>query len=180
MLRGYPLWLIRDALILARTSPRSHTNPGQAIALDAQQVYVRHNLEIPSGGGVGTARAIAHAVQRLRDRRTRAGIAAGDTGFVGRRGGAPDARVLRRVPMKGDGAQEPLGFMEADASLAVWQPRFVRGPWRGWFAGLCGFVRRDRYAYITNRRSARNLLAPPCDVGAQRWRSTRRSRVQRS
>ena len=54
MLRGYPLWLIRDAL-----NPRSNihralmTNPGQAIALDAQQVYAR-NLEVPSGGGVGT------------------------------------------------------------------------------------------------------------------------------
>jgi CubicO group peptidase (beta-lactamase class C family) len=35
-------------------------NPGSAIALDPERIYAR-NLEVPSGGGVGTARAIAHA-----------------------------------------------------------------------------------------------------------------------
>jgi hypothetical protein len=32
---------------------------GTAIALDGQRVYAR-NFEVPSGGGIGTARAIAH------------------------------------------------------------------------------------------------------------------------
>jgi CubicO group peptidase (beta-lactamase class C family) len=36
------------------------TNPGAAISLDTERIYSR-NLEVPSGGGVGTARAIAHA-----------------------------------------------------------------------------------------------------------------------
>ena len=35
-------------------------NPGAAISVDEQHIYAR-NLEVPSGGGVGTARAIAHA-----------------------------------------------------------------------------------------------------------------------
>ncbi len=35
-------------------------NPGVAIVLDPERVYAR-NLEVPSGGGVGTARAIAAA-----------------------------------------------------------------------------------------------------------------------
>jgi CubicO group peptidase (beta-lactamase class C family) len=35
-------------------------NPGAAIAQDEQRIYAR-NFEVPSGGGVGTARAIAHA-----------------------------------------------------------------------------------------------------------------------
>ena len=35
-------------------------NPGAAICLDEQRIYAR-NLEVPSGGGVGTARAIARA-----------------------------------------------------------------------------------------------------------------------
>lgn len=35
-------------------------NPGAAIACDEQRIYAR-NLEVPSGGGVGTARAIARA-----------------------------------------------------------------------------------------------------------------------
>ena len=36
------------------------TNPGFAVSLDDEHVYAR-NLEVPSGGAVGTARAIAHA-----------------------------------------------------------------------------------------------------------------------
>ena len=36
------------------------SNPGTLLPLDPERVYAR-NLEVPSGGGVGTARAIAHA-----------------------------------------------------------------------------------------------------------------------
>jgi CubicO group peptidase (beta-lactamase class C family) len=36
------------------------SNPGTLLAIDPERVYAR-NLEVPSGGGVGTARAIAHA-----------------------------------------------------------------------------------------------------------------------
>jgi hypothetical protein len=35
-------------------------NPGLWLPLDKERIYAR-NLEVPSGGGVGTARAIAHA-----------------------------------------------------------------------------------------------------------------------
>jgi CubicO group peptidase (beta-lactamase class C family) len=60
-LRGFPV-----RLSLASLYPRSNiyraliTNPGAGICLDEGRVYSR-NLEVPSGGGVGTARAIAHA-----------------------------------------------------------------------------------------------------------------------
>jgi len=36
------------------------SNPGTALPLDARHIYAR-NLEVPSGGAVGTARGIAHA-----------------------------------------------------------------------------------------------------------------------
>jgi hypothetical protein len=36
------------------------TNPGFAIYLDEERVYAR-NFEVPSGGGVATARGIARA-----------------------------------------------------------------------------------------------------------------------
>ena len=35
-------------------------NPGSSVYLDEQRVYAR-NFEVPSGGGIGTARGIAHA-----------------------------------------------------------------------------------------------------------------------
>ena len=47
-------------------NPRSNisralvVNPGTSVYLDEQRVYAR-NLEVPAGGGVGTARGIAHA-----------------------------------------------------------------------------------------------------------------------
>jgi CubicO group peptidase (beta-lactamase class C family) len=60
-LRGFPI-----RLSLASLYPRSNiyraliTNPGAGICLDEERIYSR-NLEVPSGGGVGTARAIARA-----------------------------------------------------------------------------------------------------------------------
>jgi CubicO group peptidase (beta-lactamase class C family) len=58
---GFPI-----TLALASINPRSHihralmVNPGSALPFDEERVYAR-NLEVPSGGGVGTARAMAHA-----------------------------------------------------------------------------------------------------------------------
>jgi CubicO group peptidase (beta-lactamase class C family) len=61
MLRGFPI-----RLALASLNRRSNIyraliiNPGAAICLDEKRIYTR-DLEVPSGGGVGTARAIAKA-----------------------------------------------------------------------------------------------------------------------
>ena len=61
MLRGFPI-----RLALASFNHHSNiyralvVNPGFEIAHDTTRIYAR-NLEVPSGGGVGTARAIVHA-----------------------------------------------------------------------------------------------------------------------
>jgi len=53
-------------LLVEGLNPRSKlsralsVNPGTSVYLDASRVYAR-NLEVPAGGGVGTARAMAHA-----------------------------------------------------------------------------------------------------------------------
>ena len=62
MLLGFPLRLTLEAMNRhAPTFIRALvTNPGSAVYQDEQRVYAR-NLEVPSGGGVGTARGIAHA-----------------------------------------------------------------------------------------------------------------------
>lgn len=60
-LLGFPI-----RLTLASLNRRSNiyraliANPGAGICQDEQRIYAR-NLEVPSGGGVGTARAIARA-----------------------------------------------------------------------------------------------------------------------
>lgn len=61
MLLGFPI-----RLTLAAFNRRSNiyralvVNPGTEMYLDKERIYAR-NLEVPSGQGVGTARAIAHA-----------------------------------------------------------------------------------------------------------------------
>jgi CubicO group peptidase (beta-lactamase class C family) len=61
MLIGFPF-----RFALAAFNPHSNiyralvVNPGSEVAIDEERIYAR-DLEVPSGGGVGTARAIAHA-----------------------------------------------------------------------------------------------------------------------
>jgi len=49
--------------------------------VDEQHIYAR-NLEVPSGGGVGTARAIAHAYSVFATRGKELGLRLERTGWV--------------------------------------------------------------------------------------------------
>lgn len=61
MLLGFPIRLTLAALNRRSNIYRAlMVNPGSELPHDEQRIYAR-NLEVPSGGGVGTARAIAHA-----------------------------------------------------------------------------------------------------------------------
>ena len=61
MLTGFPLRFTLEAMNRHSNIYRALAmNPGSAVYQDEERVYAR-NLEVPSGGGVGTARGIAHA-----------------------------------------------------------------------------------------------------------------------
>ena len=61
MLFGFPLRFTLEAMNRHSNIYRAlEINPGAGVYFDEQRVYAR-NLEVPSGGAVGTARAIAHA-----------------------------------------------------------------------------------------------------------------------
>src|SRR5690242_1344384 len=61
MLRNFPLRLAFAAFNHRSNIYRAlEVNPGTRVVLDARTIYAR-DLEVPSGGGVGTARAIAQA-----------------------------------------------------------------------------------------------------------------------
>src|SRR5262249_20612035 len=61
MLFHFPLRLTLEAMNRRSNIYRAlEINPGTRVYLDEPHVYAR-NLEVPSGGAVGTARAIAHA-----------------------------------------------------------------------------------------------------------------------
>src|SRR5579862_6971881 len=61
MLTGFPLRFTLESMNQHSNIHRALlTNPGFTVYHDDERVYAR-NLEVPSGGGVGTARGIAHA-----------------------------------------------------------------------------------------------------------------------
>ena len=99
------------------------TNPGFAIAHDEQRVYAR-NLEVPSGGGVGTARAIAHAY----------GVFASGGRELGLRQETLDLLAAPAIPptrgfqdecLKGE-VQFSLGFMKPSPTWTFGSPALVR------------------------------------------------------
>jgi len=64
-LRGFPLRLALTTLYPCSNMYRALiTNPGAAISLDEKRIYAR-NLEVPAGGVVGTARAMACAYSQF-------------------------------------------------------------------------------------------------------------------
>ena len=162
MLRGYPLWLIRDAL-----NPRSNihralmTNPGQAIALDEQQVYAR-NLEVPSGGGVGTARAIAHAYSVFATGGRELGLRRETLNLL-TSAAVPPTRGFYDECMKGDGAQYSLGFMKPTPVWPFGSPGSFGAPGAGGSLGFADPTAGIGYAYVTNRIGT-YLTGAPCDV----------------
>ena len=137
MLTGFPLRLTLEAMNRHSNIYRALiTNPGSAVYQDEERVYAR-NLEVPSGGGVGTARGIAHAY----------GVFATGGRELGLRQETLDLLAAPAIPptrgfydecMKEDGIQFSLGFMKSTAGMAVRQRSLVRIPWSRWFAWLCG------------------------------------------
>jgi CubicO group peptidase (beta-lactamase class C family) len=161
MLRHFPL-----RLMIAGMNRRSNiyralvTNPGFAISLDERRVYAR-NLEVPSGGAVGTARAIAHAY----------GAFAAGGGELGLR---PETLALLAAPAVppargfydeclGVELQYSLGFMKPSPAWPFGGARSFGSPGSG---GSLGFADPDTgvgYGYVTSQMGTR-LTGDPRDV----------------
>jgi CubicO group peptidase (beta-lactamase class C family) len=139
-------------------------NPGTSVYLDERRVYAR-NLEVPAGGGVGTARAIAHAY----------GVFAGDGRELGLRRetldllaapARPPARGFYDECLKAD-VQFSLGFMKSTDNWRFGSPRAFGSPGTG---GALGFADPDAgigYGYVTSRMGM-NFTGDPRDVALRR------------
>ena len=141
-------------LLIEGLNPRSNisralvVNPGTAIYLDDRRVYAR-NLEVPAGGGVGTARAIAHAY----------GVFASGGRELGLRQQTLDLLAAPAVPpahgfydecLKGE-VRFSLGFMKPCDNWRFGGPRSYGSPGTG---GALGFADPDAgigYGYVTSR-----------------------------
>jgi CubicO group peptidase (beta-lactamase class C family) len=158
---GFPL-----RLACASVYPRSNiyralvTNPGSAIVHDEKRIYSR-NLEVPSGGGVGTARAIAHAY---------GAFAAGGRAL----GIGPQTLEALSAPalpakhgffdecMKGE-AKFSLGFMKPSAAWPFRHASAFGHPGAGGSLGLADPESQIGYAYVTNRMGV-SLSGDPRDL----------------
>lgn len=146
---GYPLSMIRALL-----NPWSDTfracivNPGSGVVMDKDRIYAR-DLEVPSGGGVGTARAIAKAY----------GVFAMGGAELGLRPETLAALQAPAIPpsrgffdeVLRDDARYALGFMKPFAGLSFGHPEAFGTPGAGGSLGYADPVIGLGYGYVTNR-----------------------------
>jgi CubicO group peptidase (beta-lactamase class C family) len=131
-------------------------NPGAAICLDEQRIYSR-DLEVPSGGGVGTARAIARAY----------GVFA-----TGGRELQLQPRTLQALSapampaadecLKGD-VRFSLGFMKPGPKWAFGDEISFGSPGAGGALGFADPKAGIGYAYVTSRMGA-TLTGDPREI----------------
>ena len=158
LFQGFPLRLAIDTF-----NPHSKIVKalrGSELPHDERRVYAR-NLEVPSGGAVGTARAIARAYSAF-----------ATWGELGLRQETLDLLAAPAVPptrgfhdecLRSDGAQFSLGFMKATPDMPFGSARSYGSPGAG---GAMGFADPEAgvgYAYVTNRMGTR-LSGDPRDV----------------
>jgi CubicO group peptidase (beta-lactamase class C family) len=161
MLLHFPFLLTLDALNHRSNIYRALVaNPGFAISLDEQRIYAR-NLEVPSGGGVGTARGIAHAY----------GVFAADGRELGLRSETLELLAAPAVPptrgfhdecLHGE-TQFSLGFMKPGSVWKFGSPRSFGSPGSGGSLGFADPAAGIGYAYVTSQGGA-YLVGDPRDV----------------
>jgi CubicO group peptidase (beta-lactamase class C family) len=152
-------------LLAAALNPRSNIsralsfNPGTSVYLDESRVYAR-NLEVPAGGGVGTARAMAHAY----------GVFASGGRELGLRQETLDLLAAPAIPpargpalserseskgfydecLKGE-LQFSLGFMKPSVNWPFCGARSFGSPGTGGALGFADPDARIGYGYVTSR-----------------------------
>jgi CubicO group peptidase (beta-lactamase class C family) len=162
MLTGFPLRFMLETMNHRSNIYRALAiHPGSAVCLDAERIYAR-NLEVPSGGGVGTARGIAHAYsafatggRALRLRRDTLDLLAAPA--------VPPACGFYDECMKTDGIQFSLGFMKSTRAWPFGSAHSFGSPGAG---GSLGFADPDAgigYAYVTSQMGTA-LTGDPRDV----------------
>jgi CubicO group peptidase (beta-lactamase class C family) len=160
-LLGLPVRLQLDAL-----NPRSHlyrslvANPGTAMSYDEDRIYAR-NFEVPSGGGVGTARAIARAYSVFATGGRELGLRP-DTLQLLTAPAIPPARGFYDECMRGE-VEFSLGFMKPGRLWRFGHAGSFGAPGAGGALGYADPEAGIGYAYVTNRMGT-SLTGDPRDV----------------
>jgi CubicO group peptidase (beta-lactamase class C family) len=150
MLIGFrPVRLLIEGLNRRSNISRAlSVNPGTSIYLDESRVYAR-NLEVPAGGGVGTARAMAHAYGVFATGGRELGLRQ-ETLQLLAAPAIPPMRGFYDECLKGE-VQFSLGFMKPSVNWRFGGARSFGSPGTG---GALGFADPDAgigYGYVTSR-----------------------------
>lgn len=150
-LNRIPLRLVLTAINPGSPLRRSDRNPNSNVPLDPLNVYAR-NLEVPAGGGVGTARALARAYGCFATGGRELGLCRGTLQAL-MAPAVPPTRGFFDECLKFEW-QLSLGFAKPSRGLPFGNPSAFGMPgWGGTFAYADPEVRAG-YAYVTNRMGA--------------------------
>ena len=162
MLFGFPL-----RMTPAVWNPRSKIRRallGSELAHDKECIYPR-NLEIPAGGGVGTARALAHAYSVFATGGKELGLRP-ETLQQLAAPAVPPTHGFYDECIKAE-VQFSLGFMKPSRGFPFGGPGSFGGPGAGGSLGFADPEAQIGYAYIPNRKST-TLGGDPRDVALRR------------
>jgi CubicO group peptidase (beta-lactamase class C family) len=161
MLFGFPLRLTLDSMNRRSNIDRALiTNPGAALPHDEQRIYAR-NLEVPSGGGVGTARAIARVYSVFATGGRELGLRR-DTLDLLAAPAIPPANGFHDKCLNGE-PQFSLGFMKPSPTWPFGHPTSFGSPGAGGSLGFADPTAGIGYAYVTSRMGT-SLTGDPRDV----------------
>jgi CubicO group peptidase (beta-lactamase class C family) len=158
LLRGFPF---RFTLMVM--NPRANivrALRGSEFPHDERHIYAR-NFEVPAGGAVTTARAIAHAYSVFATGGRALGLRYDTLAFLAAPA-VPPARGFYDECLKGE-VKFSLGFMKPSPTWPFGGPRSFGSPGSG---GSLGFADPDAgigYAYVTNQMGT-TLTGDPRDV----------------
>ena len=156
-----PLRLMVEGLNPHSNISRALTvNPGTGVYFDPDRIYAR-NLEVPAGGGVTTARGMAHAY----------GVFAHDGRELGVQQHTRDLLAAPAIPpargfydecLKGE-VRFSLGFMKPCPNLSFGGPRSFGSPGTGGALGFADPDARVGYGYVTSRMGLK-FAGDPRDI----------------
>jgi CubicO group peptidase (beta-lactamase class C family) len=156
-------------LMLASFNPRSNlfralmVNPGDQLPIDEARVYAR-NLEVPSGGGVGTARAMARAYSVFATGGRELGLRP-ETLQALAAPAMPSAHGFYDEALKGD-IEFSLGFMKTCPNWRFGHKGAFGSPGAGGSLAFADPETGMAYAYVTNRM--RSVTGDPRDLALRR------------
>jgi CubicO group peptidase (beta-lactamase class C family) len=159
MLHGFGPRFMFEAL--NRRSKISLALRGSELPIDERHIYAR-NLEVPSGGAVGTARAIAQAYSVFATGGYELGLRQETLDLLAAPAIAPSGGFYDEC-MKTDGVRFSLGFMKPGPVWRFGSPSSFGAPGAGGSLGFADPAAGVGYAYVTCGMGTR-LTGDPRDI----------------